>query len=243
MEDNNAPLQEKDAFIKAFLEILKDCFGENLRSVMLYGSYVSGSFVKGVSDINVLIITGEPDSGQLANFGKTAGRFMRRRRITPLVLTRAEFNNSADVFPMEYFDIKEQNRVIFGDDETESLSLTKKNLRHQAEDRLRGELSSLRQLVIASGGKKRVLRRYLSLWAGSVHSVFRAMLRLKKAGTVPSGREEILAGIGEVFGVDTAPFSELSSLRGGSKLDPSSVSSRILESLAELIRAVDTIKL
>jgi len=242
MAEHNAQERE-DAFIQVFLDILKDSFGENLLSVMLYGSYVSGNFVKGVSDINVLIILGEPDSGQLRTFGKSAGRFMRRRRITPLVITRPEFNNSADVFPMEYFDIKEQNRVIFGVDETGSLSLTRKNLRHQVEDRLRGELASLRQLVIASRGKKRVLRRYLNMWAGSVNSVLRAMLRLKKSITVPSGREEVLAEIKTAFGVDTAPFSELNRLRGGSKIDPSSVSDRILESLAGLIRVVDTIKL
>jgi len=242
MAEHNAQ-ESEDAFIGAFLDILKDSFGKNLRSVMLYGSYVGENFVKGVSDVNVLIILEEPDSGQLRAFGKSAGRFMRRRRITPLVITKPEFINSADVFPIEYFDIKEQNRVIFGIDETGSLSLTRKNLRHQVEDRLRGELASLRQLVIASRGKNRVLRRYLKLWAGSVHSVFRAMLRLKESSTVPSGREEVLAGIKTAFGVDTAPFSELNRLRGGSKLDPSPVSGRILESLVELIRVVDTIKL
>jgi predicted nucleotidyltransferase len=239
MENHNTPVREGDTFIKPFLKLLKDCFGENLRSVMLYGSYVSGSFVKRVSDVNTLIIIGKPDSEKLQSFGKTAGRFMKRRRITPLVLTRTEFNNSADVFPMEYFDIKDNNQVIFGVDETGSLSLTRKNLRHQIEDRLRGELALLRQLIIASRGKNRVLRRYLKLWAGSVNAVFRALLRLKEEGTVPSGREEVLTGIQAAFDVDMEPFAELNRLRGGSRLDPSSVSSRVLESRAGLIRVVD----
>jgi predicted nucleotidyltransferase len=242
MENRDAAVQGDDAVTKPFLKILKDCFKENLGSVILYGSYVSGSFVKGVSDVNVLIILEESDPGQLIDFGRAAGRFMKRRRITPLVLTKKEFINSADVFPMEYFDIKDNKRVVFGPDETEALSLTRKNLRHQVEDRLRGELASLRQLVIASRGKKRVLRRYLKLWAGSVNAVFRAVLRLKEKAGVPFS-SEVLAGIREAFGVDTTPFSELNSLRGGSKLDPSSISSRVLESLLELIRVVDTITL
>jgi hypothetical protein len=207
---------------------------------MLYGSYVSGSFVRGVSDINVLIILEEIDAAKIESFGKAAHRTMRRHKITPLILTRKEFNNSADVFPMEYFDIKENNRVIHGVDETESLSLTMKNLRHQIEDRLRGEIASLRQLIIASRGRRRVLGRYLKLWAGSLNAVFRGLLRLGGKGT--SDAADILAGVKNMSGVDTTVFARLNELRGGGKIDPGPLSRSVLERLEEITRVVDTMK-
>ena len=233
----------EDSLTKSFLEVLKSCFGENLLSVMLYGSYVRGDFVKGISDINVLIILEELQPSKIENFGKTAGRLMRRNRITPLVLTRREFNNSADVFPMEYFDIRDRNRVIHGVDETESLTLIRKNLRHQIEDRLRGEMASLRQLVIASRSRSRVLRQYLKLWSGSLNSVFRGLIRLKQTRGTPSVHEDVLSQLEETFDIDTSPFKELKRLRSGEKLDPISLSVSIMSRLGELIRIVDTMKL
>ncbi|HUT66799.1 MAG TPA: nucleotidyltransferase domain-containing protein [Spirochaetota bacterium] len=233
----------KDTFIQSFPDLLKSSFGENLLSVMLYGSYVRGGFVKKVSDINVLIIVQEPDPAQLEAFGRSARRIMRRNRITPLILTRQEFNNSADVFPMEYFDIRDRNRVIHGVDETESLSLTIKNLRHQIEDRLRGEIASLRQLLIVARGRKRVLRQYLKLWAGSLNTVFRGLLRLKRTEPIPADHGDILAKIKQTFDIDTSPFNKLNRMRGGQKLEPVPLSHALLQGLGELIRIVDKMNL
>jgi predicted nucleotidyltransferase len=140
----------KEAVEQSFIQLLKDNFGENLLSVILYGSYVSGDFVHGVSDVNVLVIIDRANSDQFRDLGKRAHKLMRKYKITPLILTRTDFNSSADVFPMEYADIRDRNRVLFGEDETKSLALEKKNLRHQLEERLRGSVASLRQLIIAS---------------------------------------------------------------------------------------------
>ena len=229
-------------FEQPLMGVLKKCFGKNLLSVMLYGSYISGNFVKGVSDINILVILAEVDPEQLELFATTGHRVMRRHHITPLILTRQEFNNSSDVFPMEYYDIKDNNRVVHGVDETKSLSLTIKNLRHQIEDRLRGEIASLRQLVIVSRGRQRVLRRYLKLWAGSLNTVFRGLLRLKGFDPVPSDTTEILTMVKQMSQVDTSSFTRLSELRGGRKIDAVSLSHDILERLSEIIRVVDTMK-
>ncbi|UCB46960.1 MAG: nucleotidyltransferase domain-containing protein [Spirochaetota bacterium] len=230
------------SFEESFLSSLKNCFGENLLSVMIYGSYVRGSFVKGVSDINMLIILEKPDPEQIEVLGRTTHRMIKRHRITPLILTREEFNNSADVFPMEYFDIKDRNRVIHGTDETKSLSLTMTNLRHQIEDRLRGEIASLRQLFIASRGRPRVLRHLLKLWAGSLYAVFRGLLRLKKADPIPVESGDILKKLNEAFSIDTTPFTQINELRSGVKVDPKPLTQNLLGKLEELIRIVDKMK-
>ena len=234
--------KQKESFKESFLLSLKSCFNENLLSVMLYGSYVSGNFVKGVSDINVLIILEKPNPEQIEVMGRMTHRMIKRNRITPLVLTREEFNNSADVFPMEYFDIKDRKEVIHGTDETESLTLTMKNLRHQIEDRLRGEIASLRQLVIASRGKPRVLRHLLKVWSGSLHAVFRGLLRLGKVDPVPVESSDVLKKVNEAFKIDTIPFTEINKLRSGVKFDPKPLTQNLLGKLEELIRIVDKMK-
>ncbi len=224
---------------ESFIEILQNTFGDNLISAMLYGSYVRGTFIRGVSDINILIILEKPLTEQIEKFGmKKSFRFIRRNNITPLILTRSEFTNSADVFPMEYFDIKDHNRVLFGEDETKSLSLTMKNLRHQIEDRLRGEVASLRQSIIASSGRKRALKRYLRR-AGSLNAAFRGLLRLKKTAVASLSSGDVLQKVREVFNIDIDPISKLDKMRSGEKIDPKPLARDLLVMLEELIKIVD----
>jgi predicted nucleotidyltransferase len=232
----------KEAVEQSFIQLLKDNFGENLLSVILYGSYVSGDFVPGVSDVNVLVIIDRSDSEQLRNLGKNAYKLMRRYKITPLILTRTDFNSSADVFPMEYTDIRDRNRVLFGEDETKSLALEKRNLRHQLEERLRGSVASLRQLIIASKGRKGVLTNNLKFLFGSLKALFRGLLRLKEIKDIPTEGEMIVQTLGSEFGVKTDPLRNLIKLRAGEKLDVDTLAGDVLDSLQELIVKVDKMK-
>ncbi|MGQ9615980.1 MAG: nucleotidyltransferase domain-containing protein [Spirochaetota bacterium] len=225
-----------------FLDRIKSSFKENLLSVLLYGSAASGDFIPGVSDVNVLIILNEIDKEQIEKFGRENFRSMNRHRITPLILTRTEFQNSADVFPMEYFDIQEQNSVLFGEDETKMLKLERKNLRHQLEERLRGCLNSIRQMIIASRGRKRYLRMNLRILFGSFKSLFRGLLRLRGISSIPNQWEEILELLHGNFGVDVKPFMEINKLRGGEKIDPLKLSVELSNSLEKLTGVVDRMK-
>lgn len=222
-----------------FLDRIKNSFKENLLSVLLYGSAASGDFIPGVSDVNVLIILNEIDKEQIEKFGRENFRSMNRHRITPLILSRTEFQNSADVFPMEYFDIQEQNSVLFGEDETKMLKLERKNLRHQLEERLRGCLNSIRQMIIASRGRKRHLRINLRILFGSFKSLFRGLLRLRGVSPIPNQWEEILELLHENFGVDVKPLMEIHKLRSGEKIDPLKLSVELSNSLEKLTGVVD----
>jgi len=223
-----------------FLEMLKAVFGENLVMVSIYGSYVRGNFVGGVSDVNILILLEKPDAGQLETFGRDGYRLMRKYKITPLILSKTEFVNSADVFPMEYLDMMDRNKILFGKDIAAKLTLSLKNLRHQVEDRLRGAVASLRQAVVASRGKERILRKWLKNWYGSMGALFRGVLRLKGVKKIPVDAEEAVRMIQKELKIDIDPFLRLIALRRGEKLHTGELLGDLLSSLRNLIAAVDT---
>jgi predicted nucleotidyltransferase len=223
-----------------FLEMLRAVFGDNLTMVSIYGSYVSGNFVEGVSDVNILILLDKPDAGQLETFGRDGYRFMRKYKITPLILSQTEFVNSADVFPMEYLDIQDRKKILLGEDITAQLSLSLKNLRHQVEDRLRGAIASLRQAVVASRGKQRILRTWLKNWYGSMGALFRGVLRLKGVKKIPVDAEEVVRMIHTELKIDTAPFLQLIALRKGEQVHTGELPGDLLSCLRNLITAVDT---
>ncbi len=224
----------------AFIETVKEAFGTNLLSVMAYGSYAGGDFIPSVSDINILVILEKLDTGQIGLLGKRAHSIMRKYRITPLIMTRTEFINSADVFPMEYLDIREKNNVLFGKDETESLSIKNNNLRHELEERLRGNVNSLRQMITASGKRGRVLGISLKGLFGSLKALFKGLLRLKGITDIPREGAGLVKKIQEEFGIQGEAFIHLLQLREGEKHDPVNLAGQVLSSLEELIRIVDS---
>ena len=221
------------------VKVLQSAFDDRLLSVMLYGSYVSGNYVPKLSDINVLVVLQETLPEDLEKFGTAAFGFIKKHKITPLILSRKEFEQSSDVFPMEYMDIRSRNTVIFGSDETEPLTLTQKNLRHQLEHLLRGNIISLRQLLTASRGKKRLLKNNIKSWYGSMNAIFTGLIRLKGKDPSTTDPEANIKLVRELYTVDTTPVRDLVAFRSGEKLDPAHLVSGLLSCLEELTKSVD----
>ena len=193
--------------------------------------------------MNVLITADTLDAGVLSLFGRKARRAIRKHRITPLVMTDQEFRASADVFPMEYLDITARHVLIFGEDETKDLELTRQNLRHQVEDGLRGSLAVLRQAIVASGGNDRALRRFLKIGYGTQGALLRGLLQLKTSEQPPHDRRAIIGAVEQQFGVDCSPFTSLLDLREGTKSSPREVVASLQDTLSRLITVVDTMRL
>jgi len=224
-----------------FVQIAKECFGGDLHAILLYGSAARGMYREGVSDINLLILYHRVTPLQLAQFGKKAGPLIRKRQITPLLMSREEFLRSADVFPLEYIDIRNAHRVLFGPDDTASLELTLKNLRHQAEERLRGNLNQLRQLLVASGGNSKLLASYLRSWSGIPSALSRALLLLRgKDPNIPN--PELLAhAVEKEYKLPPGVFSAFQRFRWGEKQDPLELAGKLMHSLLLLSQAVDSL--
>ncbi len=217
-------------------------FGDNLDSITLYGSYVRGTFRKGSSDINVLILLKNPDSAQIRAFGTESRRFLRTERVTPLILTRTEFHSSADVFPMEYADIRESHRTVHGEDPTAALDLRSRNLRHQLEHQLRGNLVSLRQMILATRSNKRNLRRQLLDWFGPMNAVFRGLVRLAGESEVPSDVTALIESVNRLYKLEPGPFLSLQRMYEDNSVDPIAVAHDLDRRLSELSQQVDALR-
>ena len=223
------------------VSLVQTAFGSELSSIVVYGSYAAGRWVSGNSDINVLILLDRCPPAALQAFGERGRRFLAKNRITPLVLTVAEFSSSADVFPLEYMDIIARHRVLHGADPTEHVQFSRANLRHQLEHQLRGTMVSLRQLVIAARGRKRLLRAELKTFAGPVAALFRGLLRLTGATDIPTDPQELTKAANQALGFTPGPFVQLFSIQAGStrEFEPMALADQLLVRLSELIEVVD----
>src|SRR5208282_6017993 len=95
---------------------LKSAAAENLKSVVLYGSAVTGEFLEKHSDLNVLCVVAGARSGDLERLHPVAEWWARQGNPAPLIFTLEELTRSADIFAIELLDMKSRHRVLFGDD-------------------------------------------------------------------------------------------------------------------------------
>ncbi len=225
-----------------FVPALQEKFGQGLKGILLYGSAARGTFVEKQSDVNLLVLIEEPDPQAIMLFGEDNGKMLKRNRISLHILTHREFLNSADVFPMEYIDILDAHRLLWGEDPTEQVEVTQANLRHQVEERLRGTIYTLRQALIGAGSNRRTLERMLRSSFGPQLAIFRALLRLGKADRIPQGEGAIIEKLHEVFDISITPLRDLLDLRNGEKREAEKVTVDLINFLASLVYQVDAME-
>src|SRR4051794_21245462 len=112
---------------------LQAAFGADLVSVVLYGSAAGGEHNPKRSDQNVLVIVRQVPMMAAKAISASALAWAEAGNPPPLVLTIEEWRGSADIFPMEYADILERHRVLFGTAPFDGISVKREDLRLQLE--------------------------------------------------------------------------------------------------------------
>ena len=219
-------------------EIIQSVFYTDLAAVILYGSAATGVYRSGVSDINLLVILEKSSPQDIFEAGKKAAFLVKKYRLNPLFMTREEFMTSADVFPMEYGDIKDAHLMIFGDKQILDISLNRKNLRFQLEEKLRGAVNDIRHMLFSVKGNKIALRSRLLRWTGAGTTLFRNLLRLK-GSPVPQNSDDVLKLVSKEYNIGLDSFSALNRLKQKEKTDLYALADSLLETLKALTKIVD----
>src|ERR1022692_3333700 len=131
-----------------FARRLRQAAGENLESVILYGSAAGGEFHPEFSNVNLLCVLGETSFARLSALAPAVAWWNRHKHPAPLVLTRQELERSADVFAIEWLDMQQRHRVLFGDDPLPGLHIPMNLHRAQVEYELREKLILLRERIL-----------------------------------------------------------------------------------------------
>lgn len=227
--------------LSQLVEKLQRAYGESLVAVVLYGSAVSEERHSKFSDFNILCVLTAVTPREL-NAGEEVFHWWRGRgNPSPLLLTEPEMTSSTDSFPIEFLDIQQRHRVLFGKDLISGLVIGRSFYRAQVEHELRAKVIRLRQKAAGILSDPRLLRRLL---ADSV-STFCVLLRhaLALHGVeVATKKRDIVEGAAEHFSLDSRPFLKLLDLREERcrprDVDPWSLLAPYLDALGKAIDAV-----
>jgi len=141
-----------------FVEKLKEIFKDHLKSCILYGSYVKGNYVKDVSDINLIVVVDNLKWKDLEEIKNKLSKYAYKNLIKPYFFSEWFLLSSSDVFPVEWLDIKENHRVIYGDDLTEKINVKSENLRIEIERKIKQLYLDFQHSLIFENDKHFILK-------------------------------------------------------------------------------------
>jgi predicted nucleotidyltransferase len=147
--------------VQTWAKELKQVLGNNLVSVILYGSTVRGEHVRTRSDLNLMLVFKKIDLAQITNVDKLIPRRIRKKLPQMVFWTEVEINNAWDVFPLEFEDIEENHRCLVGKDLFTQRSVDKKRMRYQIEFELRSKLLKVRDTWLGISRDKYALEQFL----------------------------------------------------------------------------------
>lgn len=167
-----------DAKLDRFAQALAAAAGDNLVSLVLYGSTAAGT-THDSSDVNLLLILRDASAARLHQLGDAFRAWARQGDRPPLVFSLDGWRRAADVFPIEIEDIRRHGRVLLGTDPVADLPTTRDDLRRQLEREARGAMTQLRAAYAAAAPDGKALARLLVASFSTVRVLFRAALRLE----------------------------------------------------------------
>lgn len=225
-----------------FVERLSSAAGGNLASVVLYGSAADGEFHPEYSDLNLLCLLRDASFNALSKLSGAMDWWHHKNHHPPMVLTPEELKSSADVFSIEFIDIKQRYRVLFGEDLLRALTVPMTHHREQVEYELREKLFLLRQhVLLALDDEKR-------LWDVMLHSLssfttlFRHVL-IEMGGQGQKHSRDALAELSQKLKFDDLAFLQLLDVRARKidrwELRPRDVAGRYLQAIEQVATAVD----
>ena len=221
---------------------LRAAYSDELRCVVLYGSAATGQQLPKGSDLNVLVIVHLLDVERLRREAAIARAWADAGNPPPLTLTDAEWRASADIFPMEYSDILEGHRVLYGTPPFDGVRPSREHLRLQTEHVAMSGLIQFRQGILRTGGDHGRVVGLLEKSLTTFMVIFRAVVRLH--GETPTRDYEALsAAVGRLAGFDPTPFARVvRHVRGTQKLtepETAAVLSGYLENVHRLVEHID----
>ena len=163
---------------KQLTERLLKALGDEVVSIVLYGSAASGEHHAKFSDVNVLCVLRQVTMLQLRASESIFRWWREQGNPAPLLMTEHELRTSTDCFAMEFHDMKRHRQVLHGPDLLADLEIGDGFYRAQVERELRAKLLRLRQKSVGVLFDKDVLRNLLCDSISTFCVLFRHVLVL-----------------------------------------------------------------
>jgi predicted nucleotidyltransferase len=230
--------------IKEFVEKMRAAAGSNLESVILYGSAASGDYNPAFSNVNLFCVLRNTSYPKLRSLAPVVQWWDRQKQPPPLFMTREELERSRDVFTIEFVDMVQHHRVLWGDDVIDKLQIPMRLHRLQVEYELREKLILLRQHVLLAGDNERRIWELMVRSVASFATLFRHAL-IALGESAPLTRRDAVARLGSRVGFNPSGIEQVLDAREHKgnlqKLHAVDILGAYVAAVEKVVSAVDAI--
>lgn len=233
-----------ETLLKDLTERLRKAYGNRLVSVILYGSAAAGDYHGAASDLNVFCVLESIGPRELRD-GEAIVRWWRQQgNPAPVFMSREEVRTSTDSFPIEFRDLLDARKVLFGEDPISGVQVDETYYRILVEHELRAKLLRLRQKAAGVLSDHEVLLRLMADSLPTFAVLARHALHLAGHPAPPTKRATLQA-LSAAFGIEGAAFYKLLELRESSLkqrgIDVPALFEQYLQEIGALVAVVDRI--
>lgn len=196
----NVPRNPEEVF-EPFTAEMKTMIGDDLISLAVFGSAASGDYIYGHSNINIVMILKRVPVGLLKKLALPMEKWMTRGFDAPRIFTPQDLERSLDSFPVLFLDIRDNHRVLHGNDLLHQLVIDSGLLRVQVEQMLKKMVADIRTEFLKSGESLKTFEGMITRTFNDLYPLLRALLVLKVQKTSVR-KEVVVAQAEEVFGLD-----------------------------------------
>jgi hypothetical protein len=194
--------------LNEFVEELRKAHGDNLTSIVLYGSALVDDHLDEDEPKNILVMLGRIMPDDLKAAHDLAEQWRLQGNPLPVYFTCREMVDSSDVFPIEFIDMSRHRLVLYGDDPFVGLEIPTHNLRHQLEYELRGKLIRLRTLFIPASHNPNRLARLMVDSLDSFVILFRHVIAML-GGNASFDKRECIMELADRLKLDKKVFTRI----------------------------------
>jgi hypothetical protein len=192
--------------------------------------------------VNLLCVLGETSFARIEALAPAMEWWGKQKHRLPLLLSADEMRRSADVFSIEFLDMRRHYRLLWGEDILKTLEIPMRWHRAQVEYELREKTILLRQRLLMASGNVEAKWELLLRSLPAFGTLFRhALIALGDAGA--GSKRDAAAALAAKLEIDSSVFGELLDIRERKKERKSAkvdeVFARYLMLVEQVTAAVD----
>jgi predicted nucleotidyltransferase len=157
---------------------LRSTFGDELRSVVVFGSVPRGESIPGVSDLNLLVLLESMSAANLVRTAPLLMQWIRQGNTPPYIYSWEEWSGMRETFAIEIADMNDAREVLWGADPIATDAVMYTGLRLQAERETRDTLLQIRLRLMVNSHNAAEIGALLLSGVPSLTAYMRAALRL-----------------------------------------------------------------
>ncbi|MFC1504832.1 hypothetical protein ACFL6D_05395 [Spirochaetota bacterium] len=192
-----------DTIKEKLYEDFKGIYGDALISMFIYGHAAETDYDAGSSIITAAAVLKNASLAEIEKCQKIRNKWLSRKVSVSYFFTMNFIESSLDVFPVEFYNMKEVHIMAGGEDILSGMKIDKEHLRLQCERELRGLVLHMRSQYLEACTKLKKLDTFIKNCLATFNIIFRGLVYLKQ-DEVPKTLKEIIHAIEEQYGIGNA---------------------------------------